>query len=283
MQGSLKRSAEPQSTSTLPPSRLMFRNTGDGPGNSRRRRQGQRGERTAGESVSSPTAKPVDAPPPNEKIDLQKGKSPRFGNHVSPKMSPQMQPGKPTDSVTIIQKDGQGGQTITSVTKPSVPMQSLENATSKLSIREDMPPPPPPQPKQGRQRARNRGRSNMSKHSSPQRTFHARTSSEEPQSATNRLSTGSRNDLGMSKGTVNTPRKGVLPINVPRSPSQTHETPVPIVRLPDFAPSPVSNDSHDTNNLIRSEDTDFGSDISRGAVHEGKLYSYRLVEKSDGS
>jgi hypothetical protein len=281
MQGSLKRSAEPQSIH-ITPSRLMYRNTGDGSGNSRRRRQAQRGERTPGESASPSTAKPVDPPLPNDRTDLQKGKSPRLWNHVSPKMSPQMQPGKPTDSVTIMQNDGQGGQTITHVTQPSIPMQSLENAASKLSIREDMPPPPPPQPKQGRQRGRNRGRSNMSKHSSPQQTFLGRTSSEEPRSGANRLSTGSRNDLGTSAGTVNAPRKGVLPINVPRSPSQTHENPFPVVHLPDFAHRPGSNDSHDTNNLIRSEDTDFGSDISRGAVHEGKLYSYRPVEKSSG-
>jgi hypothetical protein len=57
------------------------------------------------------------------------------------------------------------------------------------------------------------------------------------------------------------------------------------VRSADLVPAPASIDSNDTANLIRSEDTDFGSDISRGAVREGVLYSYRptaspLVPKS---
>lgn len=198
-------------------------------------------------------------------MNVKKDKSPRLSNHVQPRMSPQSQPAKPADTVTIAQKDGQGGRSITSIVKPTIPMESLETATSNLSILEDI-----QSPKQGRQRHRNRGRSNMSKHSSPQRTFQGRTSSEEPRSGTNRLSTGSRNDVG-----VNITRKGVLPISVQPPPPLVPENTTPIVRLPDIVPAPVSNDSHDTSNLIRSEDTDFGSDISRGAVQEGRLYSYK--------
>jgi len=42
---------------------------------------------------------------------------------------------------------------------------------------------------------------------------------------------------------------------------------------------PVSTDSHETSNLVPSEDTDFGSDISRGVVPEGKLYNHKNIEK----
>jgi hypothetical protein len=54
----------------------------------------------------------------------------------------------------------------------------------------------------------------------------------------------------------------------------------PVVRLSEVLPAPASNDSHESTNLIRSEETDFGSDISRGAVREGRLYDHKKVEKS---
>lgn len=54
---------------------------------------------------------------------------------------------------------------------------------------------------------------------------------------------------------------------------------MPVVRIPDMARPPESTQSHDTGNLIQSEDTDFGSDISRGAVREGRLYNHKTNEK----
>jgi hypothetical protein len=249
----------------------MFRNTGDAPGTSHRRRHGPRGrggERPTGETTAAP--RPVENPPPNENIEVPKGTSPRLGNSLLPRMSPQTQPAKPADAVPIAQEHGQNGHTVGPV-RPPISMESLETAASNLSIRDDMPP-----PKQTRQRGRNRGRSNVSKPSSPQRTFQGRTPSEEQ---SKRLSTGSRNDLGKSIESTDPPRKGILPITVSLQPPPNPEKSTPVVRLPELTAAPVSTDSHDSMNLIRSEDTDFGSDISRGAVQEGRLYNHKQPEK----
>jgi hypothetical protein len=54
---------------------------------------------------------------------------------------------------------------------------------------------------------------------------------------------------------------------------------MPVVRFPETVPPPGSTQSHDTGNLIQSEGTDFGSDISRGAVREGRLYNHKTNEK----
>jgi hypothetical protein len=131
-------------------------------------------------------------------------------------------------------------------------MEALDSAAANLSL-------------DGGRRFR-RNRSNMSKKSnkeiSPQRG--KRTSSEDPGSSPpQRLSLGSHPDNVPETG-----KRGVYTVNIPTS--APHEA----LGLP-----PGSNDSHDTANLIRSEDTDFGSDISRGVVKEGRLYNYRPHER----
>ena len=178
--------------------------------------------------------------------------------------------------MTVLQKGGHNELTNTSVAKSPNPMESLENATSNLSIREDMPP-----PKQGRQRGRNRGRGNMLKNKSSQRDFQGRMSPEDPRPSTHRLSTGSRNEAGMSLKSGDASRKGVFPISAQVQLSPKTESTLPAMRLPEiFSAPPISNDSRDTMNVIRSEDTESGSDISRGAVREGKLYNYKPIEKT---
>jgi len=90
---------------------------------------------------------------------------------------------------------------------------------------------------------------------------------------------GSRpdNNLGISAFETNKRAAGIT-VNIPTSqPFQQENT---ALRLPDvIVPPPASNDSRDTTNLMQSEDTNFGSDISRGIVREGKLYNYQAHEK----
>jgi hypothetical protein len=71
-------------------------------------------------------------------------------------------------------------------------------------------------------------------------------------------------------------RKGLLPNISPQDAGH------PVVRLPEVGVQPHSNNSHGSTNLIRSEDTDFGSDISRGAVNEGRLYNHKKADKPVG-
>lgn len=253
---------------------LTCRNTGDGPGagGNRRRRHSHKGGATV--SSTTPTARAPDAH--NEHVTHGAGEAlPRSDPIGLQRLSPHIPSAQPFTPLSVLQKDGHGGPPATSVIKLSPPMQSLEENTARLSIRDE-----PQSPKQGRQRGRNRGRSNMSKHSSPQRNFHARTSSEDQRVCTTQRSTGSHNDQTLFMEKVDTTRKGVLPISIPSKPSPKPENSLPVVRLPETVRPPASAASHDSMALIRSEDTDFGSYISRGAVQEGRLYNHKQVEKS---
>jgi hypothetical protein len=168
-----------------------------------------------------------------------------------------------------------------SVVRPPKPTQSLEATLSNLSIRDD---PPVQPPKQSRNRGRNRGTSSMSKQSSPQRTFHGRTSSEDQHASTTRASTGSvHHELGMSVVSGDISRKGLLQISTQSQQlSNRNQESMPVIRLPatEISRPAAFNDNHDSMNTIPSEDTNFGSDISRGAVQEGRLYNHKQVEKS---
>jgi hypothetical protein len=78
-------------------------------------------------------------------------------------------------------------------------------------------------------------------------------------------------------------RKGLLQISTQSQQlSNRHQESMPVIRLPaaEISRPPAFNDSHDSMNTIPSEDTNFGSDISRGAVQEGRLYNHKQVEKS---
>lgn len=244
----------------------MIRDSGEGPGSQRRRRHAHRGGERASQQPVLPPARAPEAVL-NENLEFKRDPNP---NRALPRMSPQIQPTVPANgSARVPRYDGGGVQPVIS---QSIPIESLETGVLNLSIREDMPP-----PKQGKQRGRQRGRSNVSKNSSIQRTFHGRTSFEE-QPTMNRLSTGSRKDLTTTRGPNNATAKGASPISAPSS-SPIQANVAPVVRLPDVTAPPISNDSRDSVNLIHSEDTDFGSDISRGAVKEGRLYNYREPEK----
>ena len=158
-------------------------------------------------------------------------------------------------------------------------MEALDTAASNLSLYDDG----GQGHGQGRQRRFRRNKSSVAKPSkdnnSPQRQF-KRTSSEDPRSTnTNRLSMGSRpdNNVGMAAAETNKRAAGIT-VNIPTSQPSRQENSA--LRLPDvIIPPPASDDSRDTTSLIRSEDTNFGSDISRGVVREGKLYNYQTHEK----
>lgn len=250
---------------------LICRNTVDGAPGGRRRRQSHRGgDRGGGNATATPATRPPDAH--NENINRATDTVPRFESLGPPRLSPHVQPFVP---ISMLQKDGHSAPTATPVIKPVTPMQSLEEETARLSVRDES-----QSPKHGRQRRRNRGKSNMSKHSSPQRTFHARTSSEDQRVSTTQRSTGSHNDQAMlSADKLDTTRKGVLPISIPSKLSPKPETSLPVVRLPEAVRPAPSATSHDSMNLMRSEDTEFGSYISRGAVQEGRLYNHKQIEK----
>ena len=236
---------------------MLICDRGEGTGNTRRRPRGGAG-RVPANSVSPPS-NAVDPPPPKTaSLEASPELSPR-----RPVVVPRSAPGKPhANSGTILQKDGHRGTPVTSAINP---VDSLEHATGKISLRDDND--HPPSHKQARQRGRNRGRSNLSRQSSPQKTFQQRTSSEEH-----------RSNRGISIGSPNL--RGVLPITMPTThASPRQDTAMPVVRLPETAPPPGSTQSHGTGNLIQSEDTDFGSDISRGAVREGRLYNHKTNEK----
>jgi hypothetical protein len=231
-------------------------------GNSNRRRRGGHRPHDKGPEasvsppqVSPPTAAAV-APSPNEYHDLQQqGDLPRPRQPPNPKQSPRLQPVPPSGDPAP--KEDRGKRPGKNA-KLSPSMEALDSATANLSLLDG-----------GGGRRFRRNRSNMSKKSnkeiSPQRG--KRTSSEDPgTSPPQRLSLGSRPDNVPETG-----KRGGYTVNIPTS--APHEA----LRLPDLAPG--SNDSRDTANLIRSEDTDFGSDISRGVVKEGRLYNYRPHER----
>ena len=186
--------------------------------------------------------------------------------------SPQTQFARPQPVATVThpRKDENKSQNKANIMKPQTAMESLEATASNLSIRDGS-----QSPKQGRHRGRNRGRSNVSKNSSPQRTFHGRPSAEEQRSGNKPPVLNTRPEAKME------PPKGMLPISIPNRSSPKATTTAPIVRLPEVIhPPPASEVSHDTSHLIRSSDTDFGSDISRGAVQGGRLYDHRTDKSS---
>jgi len=265
--------------------------------NNRRRRGSHRArDRSVDQSLSPPA--PVSFPVPivdpsvNENLDIPGGDSirPRQGNQPFPKLSPQTQPVRPPPGPRPViapesqqQRGAQGKQkpakyaSATPASKQPPSMEPLEAAASNLSLWDDG------GQGQGRQRRFRRIKSNRSKKSkdntSPQRQL-KRTSSEDPRSTnTNRLSMGSRpdNNLGTSAFETNKRAAGIL-VDIPTSQPFHQENTT--LRLPDvIVPPPASNDSRDTTDLMRSEDTDFGTDISRGVVREGKLYNYQAHEK----
>jgi hypothetical protein len=181
---------------------------------------------------------------------------------TTPSSSPQVQLVRPP-ALTLPQPFEPRSDSKGTTAQVTTATESLEQAASNLSLHDGN-----RSPKQGKQRGRHRGRSNVSKGSSPQRTFHNRTSSGDQQR-------GSRPPQQNTAEAKVDPLRGVLPMGIPsQSPKLGH--PVPLVRLPEVLhPAPGSEVSQDTSHLIRSSDTDFGSDISRGAVKGGRLYDHR--------
>ena len=211
--------------------------------------------------------------PENEDLEFSRDAVPLMNKTLFTAPSPQVQPVRPTAATLPQQQPQHQPKSDNRTNKVSNPVESLEHATANLSLRDGDQP-----PKQGRQRGRNRRRSNVSKTSLP---FHNRTPSGE-QRAPNKPPQIQQSRVEVKKDAP----KGILPISIPAQSPNVANT-VPIVRLPE-APAvahhpprpPASDVSHDTSHLIRSSDTDFGSDISRGAVQGGRLYDHRHDKSS---
>ena len=257
---------------------------GEAQGTGGRQRRAQR--RGGGGSGTPDTASPPIPRTPrlsaNEDLEFSRDLTPMREVTISPRLSPQMQSSRPpTQAVSILSNDKSGGQQQrTAAPRQPATVETLEAATANMSIREDTQHPQQHATgKQGRQRGRNRGRSNMSKNSSPQRLFNPRSLLADKQPAT-KPSTA-HVDTPKPVDLPDTTRRGVPSLSFPSQQPQESDVPHhPVVRLPDQLKPPASESHGSTTNNIRSEETNFGSDISRGAVHEGRLYNHKAMEKS---
>jgi hypothetical protein len=152
-------------------------------------------------------------------------------------------------------------------------MGSLALATSNLSIQAHTQVEIPAPSSRGGNRGRRRGRPNRSKRGSPQRSFQPRTSSEELHIDMNRLILSPLNEMSPP----DQPQRGTIPAHLPLEIVETSAK--ANQNISNISAVPISTGSHETSNLVRSEDTDFGSDITRGVVQEGKLYNHKNTEK----